>query len=260
MIAPHGEVLLAARGIDKQYGPRKVLHDVSLNITRRSVTAIVGPNGAGKSTLNRILLGLVRADRGTLEFDGVDIGNDVSYRASIGYMPQAARFPENLTVRDVFALLDELRGSSVALDVSLGVDFELDKQLHRLVRELSGGQRQRLNAALAFRYSPDLLLLDEPTAGLDPIASRILKSAIANARDNGRAVIVTSHVLAELEEIADRVVFLLEGRVQYSGTMTALLATTASTTLEEAVAKVMTNVGANPFGESVNESLTEVAV
>ncbi|MEP6762875.1 MAG: ABC transporter ATP-binding protein [Gemmatimonadaceae bacterium] len=260
MTTPHSEVLLAARGIDKQYGPRKILHDVNLNITRRSVTAIVGPNGAGKSTLNRILLGLVRADRGSLEFDGLDVGNDVSYRARIGYMPQAARFPENLTVRDVFALLDELRASSVAVDTSLAVDFDLDQQLHRLVRELSGGQRQRLNAALAFRYRPDLLLLDEPTAGLDPIASRILKRAIANARDNGRAVIVTSHVLAELEEIADRVMFLLEGRVQYSGTMTALLANTASFTLEEAVAKVMTNVGANPFGESVSENLAEVAV
>ena len=241
--------LLQAFGIEKRYGVRDVLRAVDLDIPRGAVTAIVGPNGAGKTTLNRILLGLVRADRGGVHFDGELVGSDVSYRARIGYMPQAARFPENLTTRDVVALLDNLRASRFAPDNSLFEAFGLDAHMERQVRELSGGQRQRLNAALAFRYHPELLLLDEPTAGLDPVASRQLKNAIKSARDNGHAVIITSHVLAELEEIADRVVFLLDGRVHYAGAMQTLLAETQAITLEEAVAKVMLNSAVNTNAE-----------
>ena len=237
--------LLRATGIEKRYGVRNVLRAVYLDIPRGAVTAIVGPNGAGKTTLNRILLGLVRADRGAVHFDGELVGSDVSYRARIGYMPQAARFPENLTTRDVIALLDNLRASRFAPDNALVEAFGLDAHMEQQVRLLSGGQRQRLNAALAFRYHPELLLLDEPTAGLDPVASRQLKSAIRSARDVGHAVIVTSHVLAELEEIADRVVFLLEGQVHYAGSMQNLLSDTQATTLEEAVAKVMQQPGAH---------------
>ena len=233
--------LLQAFGIEKRYGVRDVLRAVDLDIPRGAVTAIVGPNGAGKTTLNRILLGLVRADRGVVHFDGELVGRDVSYRARIGYMPQAARFPDNLTTRDVVALLDNLRASRFAPDSTLFEAFGLDAHMDRQVRVLSGGQRQRLNAALAFRYHPELLLLDEPTAGLDPVASRQLKDAIKNAREVGHAVIITSHVLAELEAVADRVVFLLDGRVHYAGAMQTLLADTQSTTLEEAVAKVMLN-------------------
>jgi Cu-processing system ATP-binding protein len=117
----------------------------------------------------------------------------------------------------------------------LGVTASLDRPL----RHLSGGMRQRVNAALAFLFSPELLILDEPTAGLDPISSSVLKDTIRRDRDNGCTFIVTSHVLSELEEIADRVAFLLEGRIRFSGTTRELKQTTGQATLERAVAHLM---------------------
>jgi len=233
------DVLVHIRALTKSYGAQRVLQGVDLDITRGAVTAVIGPNGAGKTTLNKVLLGLVRPDAGTLLFDGRDMRNDTRHRERVGYMPQAARFPENFTARDVLAVLTDLRESAPARDDSLLEAFGLAAFLDRPVRALSGGQRQRLNAVAAFLFCPDLLLLDEPTAGLDPIASGILKDKICEVRDAGRAVLITSHVLSELEEFADVVVFLHEGRVRWVGALTLLLARTNAPTLERAIAELM---------------------
>jgi Cu-processing system ATP-binding protein len=237
------DALVEVRGLRKAYGTRRVLHDVHLDVARGAVTAVVGPNGAGKTTLNKILLGLVRPDTGTLRFDGTDMVREIQHRERFGYMPQMARFPDNFTARDVLALLTDLRGSSRTRDESLLEAFALPTFLDQPVRSLSGGQRQRLNAAAAFLFSPDLLLLDEPTAGLDPLASGILKDKIREVRAEGRAILITSHVLSELEEFADIVVFLHEGEVRWSGPLPLLLERTGGTTLERAIAELMRRRG-----------------
>lgn len=239
--------LVEFRGVVKQYGARTVLHGIDVNIARGAVTAVVGPNGAGKTTLNKTLLGLVRPTSGQVTFAGADIAQQIAYRGRIGYMPQSPSFPENFSARDVLTLLADLRGTDRPRDESLVRDFGLAQFLEQPVRLLSGGQRQRLNAAAAFLFTPDLLLLDEPTAGLDPIASGILKDKIREVRDQGRAVIITSHVLSELEELADAVVFLHEGRVRWSGALAQLIAQTECSTLERAVATLMRESATIPY-------------
>jgi len=233
------KALVEVRSLGRRYGTRQVLRDVSIDIVSGSVSAIIGPNGAGKTTLNKCILGLVRPDAGTICFDGMDTSNSISHRARIGYMPQAARFPEAFTGRDVLSLLSELRASQTRRDTQLIEQFELESFLDQPVRALSGGQRQRINAAAAFMFRPDLLVLDEPTAGLDPVASGILKDRISQVRDDGCAVIVTSHVLSEVEQLADRIVFLLEGEVRWTGEIEEILRETGCSTLERAIASIM---------------------
>lgn len=231
--------MISARGVRKRFGRLQVLNGVDLDVARGSVTAIVGPNASGKTTLNRIILGLVRADAGEIMFDGKRLDGDAAYRARIGYMPQIARFPENLTGRDVMALLRDIRGHGAPRDEELVESLVVGPVLDSQLRVLSGGTRQRINAALAFLFSGDLLILDEPTAGLDPISAGTLKGKIRRERDAGRALIVTSHVLSELDEIADRIAFLLDGVVRFDGSRDELLRATGESTLERAIASLM---------------------
>jgi Cu-processing system ATP-binding protein len=132
-----------------------------------------------------------------------------------------------------------VRGSNAPLDEELVEALHLEPVLDTPFRVLSGGTKQRINAALAFLFRADLLILDEPTAGLDPISAGTLKDKIRRERDAGRALIVTSHVLSELDEIADRIAFLLDGVVQFSGSREELLGMTGETTLERAIAGLM---------------------
>jgi Cu-processing system ATP-binding protein len=167
------------------------------------------------------------------------VGDDPGYRAAIGYMPQHPHFPENLTGREVVRLLRELRRHAVPEDDELFEAFALAPELDKPVRALSGGTKQKLNAALAFIFRPGILLLDEPTAGLDPVASGVLKAHILSARTAGVTVLLVSHVLSELEELVDDVIFLLEGRVEFQGSLRRLKEITGESRLEPAVARLM---------------------
>ena len=232
--------MIQVRGVSKRFGSVQVLRDIDVDIPQGEVTAIIGPNASGKTTFNRILLGLVRPDAGEILFDGASIIGESAYRSRIGYMPQAARFPENLCAGDVFEMIANLRGSSPQLrDNELLATLSLGPILRTPVRQLSGGTRQRVNAALAFLLQPELLILDEPTAALDPLSSGILKDKIRKERANGRTFIMTSHVLSELEGLADRIVFLLDGTVRFAGRTDDLLRETGERGLERAVAAMM---------------------
>ena len=231
--------MIEARGVSKAFGSLAVLRDIDLSILRGEVIAIIGPNAAGKTTLNKMILGLVRPDSGTITVDGRLIGTSAAYRGRIGYMQQSPRFPENLCAAEVFAMLTDLRGGAVVRDDELIDLLALGPMLHAPMRHLSGGTRQRINAALAFLFTPDLLILDEPTAALDPISSLTLKDKIRRERDQGRTFVVTSHVLSELEELADRVIFLLDGRVRFSGRSRDLMVEAGESSLERAAAKLM---------------------
>lgn len=231
--------MIEARNLHKSFGRLPVLRGVDIDIPRGEVTAIIGPNASGKTTFNKMVLGLVRPDAGELRLDGRRIEGDAGYRARVGYMPQAARYPDNLTAANVFAMLTDLRGGRVDRDDELIDTLALAPVLHAPMRHLSGGTRQRINAALAFLFSPDVLILDEPTAALDPVSSSTLKDKIRRVRDQGRTVLVTSHVLSEVEELADHVVFLLDGGVRFSGRPRALMAEAGEPTLERAAARLM---------------------
>jgi Cu-processing system ATP-binding protein len=231
--------ILRIDGLTKRFGTLPVLQHVSVAIARGRVTAILGPNGAGKTTLIKILLGLTRRDGGLIELDGQPLGDDPSARAAIGYMPQIARFPENLTGAELVEMLVDLRGPGATLDRDLIDRFRLGGDLTKPLRTLSGGTRQKVNAVLAFLFTPTLLVLDEPTAGLDPVASGVLKDKIREERERGKTLILTSHVMSELEELADDIVLLLDGRVRFAGPLRDLTARTKQISLERAVAQLM---------------------
>jgi Cu-processing system ATP-binding protein len=225
--------------VTKRFGRLTVLNHVSFRARAGRVTAILGPNAAGKSTIIKALLGLVRADAGRMAVDGAIVDGTPGYRQRVGYMPQNPRFPENLTGNEVVAMLRDVRPGCTA-DEELFQELGLTPEMKKPVRTLSGGTRQKLNAAIAFLFQPSLLILDEPTAGLDPVASGILKAKILRARDAGASVILTSHVLAELEELVDDIVFLLEGRVAFAGSIDQLRQATGEERLERAIAGLMT--------------------
>ncbi|MBN4076347.1 ABC transporter ATP-binding protein [Gemmatimonas aurantiaca] len=224
--------------IQKSFGKLHVLKNIDLVAPAGKVTAIVGPNGSGKSTIIKLLLGLVSSDSGELFIDNRKLNGDCEYRRHIGYMPQIARFPENLTGAEALNMLRQLR-SGFNSNQSVNVPFDLGPELFKKTRTLSGGTRQKLNACVAFMFDPKILALDEPTAGLDPISSGELKELIRYERDCGKTIILTSHIMNELEELADNIIFLLEGRIEFSGSMESLLQETSADRLERALAELM---------------------
>jgi Cu-processing system ATP-binding protein len=225
-------------GLRKRFGRSVVLDGIDASIARGRVTALVGPNAAGKSTLLKCLLGLVRPDAGTLIVDGVEVHGDPAYRRAIGYMPQRAPFPENLTGHEVLALLRQVRGD-VPVDFELIERFGIAGELAKRVATLSGGTRQKLNAVAAYLFRPSIVILDEPSAGLDPVANRALKRKILQTRDTGVTHLITSHVLSEVEELADEVLLLLDGRVHYNGSVHDLRTMTGQRHLEPAIGQLM---------------------
>jgi Cu-processing system ATP-binding protein len=225
-------------GLRKRFGPLEVLRGLDLTIARGRVTSILGPNGSGKTTLIKVLLGLVHPDAGRIAWNNEVLNGDGRYRSRIGYMPQIVRFPANLTGHELLTLVTGLRGSPT-VDESIIEALHLAGELGKPVRTMSGGTRQKLNAALAFRFQPELLILDEPTAGLDPISARALKARIRAERDRGRTILLTSHVLAELEQLTDDIAFLVEGTAHYRGTLAALKEGTGEDDLEGAIARLM---------------------
>jgi Cu-processing system ATP-binding protein len=237
---PRGGAEVRIEGLRKRFGRQEVLKGIDATIAPGRVTALVGPNAAGKSTLIKTIVGLVKVarDGGRILFDGVPIGDDSSYRERIGYMPQSARFPEQLTGREIIDLVTSLRPAK-RTDTELIDRFELEAIANQPIRTLSGGTRQKLNAALAFLFEPALVVLDEPTAGLDPIAAGTFKEKVARAPAEGTTVLLTSHILAEVEELAQEIIFLLDGQVAFHGPIPSLLERAGATKLEQAVAALM---------------------
>lgn len=230
--------MIEVRALRKRFGALQVLDGVDLTIRPGRVTAVVGPNGAGKTTLIKCVLGLANPDSGTIAVDGRRASSDGQYRAAIGYMPQIARFPENLSAIDLFDMMSDLRGPA-ARDEELIESLGLREHVHKPLRVLSGGTRQKVNAALAFLFAPSVLILDEPTSGLDPVSSGVVKDKILAEREKGRTCVLTSHVMAELEALADDIAFLVEGRIRFSGAVNLLKRMTRQLSLERAIAQVM---------------------
>ena len=227
--------------ICKSYGRLNVLESVSLSITSGKVTAIAGPNGSGKTTLIKILLGLVKPGSGTMSLNGKILNGDYTYRNDIGYMPQASHFPDNLRVREILTFVRKLRNCSAVQDSRLIDLFSLGGEMDKRIQDLSGGTRQKLNATIALMFGPDILILDEPTAGLDPLASHKLKNEIRSAREAGTTVIVTTHIISEIEELAQDLVFLCEKKIRFAGSVELLKETTGKEKVEDALASLMEN-------------------
>ena len=217
----------------------KALDGVSIQAEHGTLTALVGPDGAGKTTLIRLITGLLTPDSGELKVLDIDVTIDPQQvQSRIGYMPQIARLPEHMTAAELFELLRSLRGD-VTVHEQLVEPFGLEGELSKKLKALSGGTRQKVNAVAAFLFSPELYVLDEPTAGLDPVSAGILKARILAERAQGRTVLLTSHVMSEIDELADHVIYLADGQVQYTGSVLALKRDMGHVQLERAIAELM---------------------
>ncbi|MBS1538733.1 MAG: ABC transporter ATP-binding protein [Bacteroidetes bacterium] len=233
--------MIEIQHIHKKFGKLQVLNALDLSIQSGKITAIVGPNGSGKTTLIKCILGLATPDSGTITINNFNCLLNSEYRNDIGYMPQIARFPENLTALEVIEMLVDIRHSEEMYDNELIELLNLQKEMRKPLRTLSGGTRQKVSAVIAFLFQPNILIFDEPTAGLDPISSSRLKDKILKARQDGKTIIITSHIMSEIEELADEVVFLLDGKILFQESVVDILANTSESTLERAIAGRMAN-------------------
>jgi len=235
-----GAPSVVVTALRKSFGRLHVIQGVDLALQPGRVTALVGPNASGKSTLIKCVLGLVRPDSGRVTVLGERVGTDPHYRRLIGYTPQTASFPDNLTGHEVLELLADLRPGEMPDDGELRERLGLaDATLAQPVRTLSGGTRQKLNVLVALRYHPPILILDEPTASLDPVASAALKDVVRARAGGNAAVLLSSHVMAEVEELADDLVYFVEGRVRFHGTLDELRLSTGERKVERAVARLL---------------------
>lgn len=223
----------------KQFGKTTALNGLDLSVDAGKVTAIVGPNGSGKTTLIKTILGLVKPSAGTIEVDGTIINGDYLYRNKIGYMPQIARYPENLTATELLSLIKDLREPKENFEDEIISSFKLSGDMEKPFKSLSGGTKQKVSAVIAFSFNPKILILDEPTAGLDPISSSYFKDLVFKEKEKEKTIILTSHIMSEIQELADEIVFLLDGEIRFKGTIESLLKHENETKLERAIADLM---------------------
>ncbi len=231
--------MIELHSVSKRFGKLVVLDKVSVSCMRGECIALIGPNGSGKTTLIKSILGMVVPDSGQLLFDGKPISQDWRYRSRIGYMPQSGRYPEGATIAQVISMMKDIRGNVAVLDEELIRAFGLHALGGKRTGTLSGGTRQKLSAALAFLFGAEVLILDEPTAGLDPVSSEILKEKIVLEKERGKLVLITSHILSDLDDLVTEVIYLQDGRLGFHKPLKTLKEETGEPRLSKAIAVVM---------------------
>jgi len=232
--------MIEIKKCSKKFGKHEVLQNINLSFHKGECIALIGPNGCGKTTLIKSILGMVIPDSGSVEFNNKSIFGDYLYRENIGYMPQIGRYPDNMTIGQILDMMKDIRGKKQAVtDDELISRFGLNDILSKRMRTLSGGTRQKVSAALAFLFYPDVLILDEPTAGLDPVSSEILKEKITAEKNKGKLVLITSHILSELDDLVTQVIYMQEGKCCFHKSIAALRDDTGEQKLSKAIANVM---------------------
>lgn len=232
--------MIEVKDLYKTFGKVEVLKGLDLSIKKGGIFAVLGPNGSGKTTLIKSILGMVIPNKGTIEINNESVIKRHQYRNDIDYLPQIANFPSNLTVNELIEMIKNLRSKST-YDTELIKVFKLESFLDKKLGNLSGGTRQKVNLVLAFMFDSALVILDEPTTGLDPISLIKLKEIINNEKQKGKTILITSHIMSFVEEVADEIVFLLDGKIYFKGTIKKLKEDTQQKNLEQAIATILTN-------------------
>ncbi|MBX2887376.1 MAG: ABC transporter ATP-binding protein [Ferruginibacter sp.] len=234
--------MIVVEDLVKRFGRQTVLNNVSLSCRVGDCIALIGPNGCGKTTLIKSLLGMVVPDSGLISFENEPIKRHWKYREKIGYMPQIGRYPDNMTIGQVLDMMIDIRkSSSRKLDEELVEAFGLNDLRQKRMRTLSGGTRQKVSACLAFMFNPPVLILDEPTAGLDPLSAEILKEKIQKEKAAGKLVLITSHILSDLDELITSIIYMQEGKVVFHKGIETLYTETGCDRLGKAIAAIMRN-------------------
>jgi Cu-processing system ATP-binding protein len=233
--------MIEIKNISKKFGKSEVLKEVNLTFNKGECIALIGPNGCGKTTLIKSILGMVIPTKGDVLFKQKSVLGQYRYRENIGYMPQMGRYPDYMTIGQIIEMMKKIRNSDQVLDEDLVHDFELEKIFDKPMRTLSGGTTQKVSATLAFLFNPEVLILDEPTAGLDPLASEILKEKIIKEKDKGKLILITSHLLSELDDMITQIIFMQDGKVHFHKSIDDLLQTTNEQKISKAIAKILKN-------------------
>lgn len=208
------ELALSIQGLHKSYGRVRALQGLDLEVRRGEIFGFLGPNGAGKTTTIRCLLDLIRPDSGTLRVLGLDPqAQPVAVKARCGYLPGELTLQDNTTVEGLLRYLDRLRGRRVDWAYVRQLAGRLDLDLKRPLKNLSKGNKQKVGVMQALMHRPELLLLDEPTAGLDPLMQQEVLGLLREAKAEGTTVFFSSHIISEVEEVADRVGIIRLGQV-----------------------------------------------
>lgn len=235
------DTMIAIENISKQFGKLKALDNISTSCDKSECIALIGPNGCGKTTLIKSILGMVIPDSGSIKFMDTDIASNWHYREKIGYMPQIGRYPDNMTIGQVLGMMKDIRNSSETLDEDLIKAFSIPGLMNKRMGTLSGGTIQKVSAALAFLFNPSVLILDEPTAGLDPVASELFKEKILAEKDKGKLVMITSHILSDLDDLVTRIIYMQEGKLIFHKSIEELRLDTGEEKLVKSIAQVMIN-------------------
>jgi Cu-processing system ATP-binding protein len=232
--------MVSINNLHKKFGNNVVLDGVDLDINEGGIFAILGPNGSGKTTLIKSILGMVIPNKGTINVLGHDIKKNSFYRNEIDYLPQIANFPNNLKVKELISMIKDLRGNHTK-DEELIKLFKVEPFLNKKLGNLSGGTKQKVNIILTFMFNSPLIILDEPTSGLDPISLIRLKQLIDQEKANGKTILITSHIMSFVEEVSDEIVFLLEGKIYFKGSISELKNKTKQPNFEHAIASILTD-------------------
>jgi Cu-processing system ATP-binding protein len=232
--------MITIEHINKRFKKLQALNDISASFERGHVTCLIGPNGSGKTTLIKSILGIVKPNNGKIFVNGERINGDPSYRKNIGYMPQIGRYPDNMKIGHLFSMMKNIRNESEEnLDTDLIAKFNLITSFDKAMRTLSGGTRQKVSAAFAFYFDPQILILDEPTAGLDPLSSEILKEKILAEKRKDKLILITSHVLSDLDDLATDVMYMQEGKMEFFKPIETIRKETGETKLGKAIARMI---------------------
>jgi Cu-processing system ATP-binding protein len=222
----------------KKFGKLVVLDGLNLEIESGGIFAVLGPNGSGKTTLIKSILGMVIPNAGDIKINDTSVLKKWSYRNQINYLPQIANFPANLSVKELVDMVKNLRPKESS-EKDLIELFGLTPFLNKKLGNLSGGTKQKVNIVLTFMFDSDLIILDEPTTGLDPIALIHLKKIIQQEKAKGKTILITTHIMSFVEEVANEIVFLLDGKIYFKGSIENLKTKTEQADLEHAIAHLI---------------------
>lgn len=230
--------MITFNSINKDFGQHHVLSDLSFDLKEQGITAILGPNGSGKTTLIKCLLGMVIPNSGDIRFMGKKIQGEYQYRQYISHVSQIVHFPENLTPQELIKMTMDLRQGPTRYDQLINM-FELQAELQKKMSNLSGGTRQKVNLFLGLMHDNPVIILDEPSNGLDPVSFLNLKTFLKSEKKCGKLILITTHTMSFVEEIADYIVFLLDGKIYFHGTLQDLIDAEQSQNLESAIARIV---------------------
>lgn len=234
--------MIKIKNLTKKFNKFTALQNIDLECKKGHSIAFIGPNGCGKTTLIKCILGLNVVESGDILVNGNSVKNDFLYREKIGYMPQIGKYPENMTIGQTIKMIQNNRKNIENIDTELLEAFELPKLYDKKMSTLSGGTTQKVSAVLAFMFHPEIIILDEPTAGLDPLASEILKNKIIKERKNGKLIIITSHLLSELDDMVNEIVFINEGKILVHQSVEDLKTETQQTKISDAITNILKNM------------------